>query len=208
MLERPGQEDRLRQSSEAIATSARRMNAMIEDLVDMAWVESGQMKLDMVPTDVAAVAADLKARLSTVWDTGRISVAVPDPAPIALADSDRLERILTNLLNNALKYSDAQIVVRVERTDGQVQVSVADHGRGISSEELPHLFERFYRAKATEKTEGLGLGLYITRMLVEAHGGRIWVESQVGKGSTFAFTLPVAEPDDAGRAVHDQSWRA
>ena len=72
-------------------------------------------------------------------------------------------------------------------------VTVSDQGRGIAPEDIPHLFERFYRAPEARKAEGIGLGLYITRMLVEAHGGRIWVESEVGKGSTFSFTLPVAD---------------
>jgi len=73
-----------------------------------------------------------------------------------------------------------------------VRISASDRGAGISPEDLDHVFERFYRAKGTRKTEGLGLGLYITRMLVEAHGGRIWAESEPGKGSTFSFTLPLA----------------
>jgi len=76
-------------------------------------------------------------------------------------------------------------------------VSVTDRGPGISREDIPHLFERYYRVKGTRKAEGLGLGLYITRILVEAHGGRIWVQSEVGRGSTFSFTLPVAGPSPA-----------
>jgi two-component system phosphate regulon sensor histidine kinase PhoR len=111
-----------------------------------------------------------------------------------MADPSRLERILTNLISNALKYSppEAEVVVRAERVDSCLQVSVVDRGIGIAPEDLPHLFERFYRTRGSRKAEGLGLGLYITRMLVEAHGGRIWAESELGKGSTFSFTLPLA----------------
>jgi len=95
-------------------------------------------------------------------------------------------------LSNAMKYSppETEVVVTAEIQHGEVTVSVTDSGAGIAREELSHLFERFYRAKGTRKAEGLGLGLYITKMLVEAMGGRIWVESEVGKGSTFSFALP------------------
>jgi signal transduction histidine kinase len=112
-----------------------------------------------------------------------------------LADPDRLERILMNLLTNALKYSapGTPVTVALARRDGQVVTAVSDQGPGIPPDELPHLFERYYRARETrERKEGLGLGLYITKGLVEAHGGRLWVESQVGKGSTFSFSLPAA----------------
>ncbi len=190
-LEKAGVIDaRAQRSAEAIATGSRRMNAMIQDLVDLARLESGQMTLSSVPTDVAAYTIDLKARLVTVLDTSRIWVETSEPLTFALADPDRLERILTNLLSNALKYSEGQVTVRVEKTDGQVKVSVLDRGQGIHPEDLPQVFERFYRAGGTRKAEGLGLGLYITKMLVEAHGGKIWAESELGKGSTFSFTLP------------------
>ena len=102
-----------------------------------------------------------------------------------------------NMLSNALKYSDpgTPVCLQAREKDGQVVVTISDQGKGIAPEDLPHLFERFYRAKGTRKTEGIGLGLYITRVLVEAHGGRLWVESEVGKGSTFFFTLPVAQEE-------------
>ena len=99
-----------------------------------------------------------------------------------------------NLLTNALKYSSEEtpVVVRARLKDGTVLVSVQDFGVGISPQDLPHLFQRYYRAKTDRKAEGIGLGLYITKQLVEAHGGRIWVESTVGEGSTFFFTLPAS----------------
>ncbi|MDA8216407.1 MAG: ATP-binding protein, partial [Dehalococcoidales bacterium] len=109
-----------------------------------------------------------------------------------LADANRLERVLTNLLSNALKYSEDTIRVTVGADADELTVAVADKGRGIAKEDLPHLFDRFYRVGQSRRMEGLGLGLYITKMLVEAHGGRIWVDSEVGKGSTFSFTLPLS----------------
>ena len=128
-------------------------------------------------------------------ETSRIQEEIPADLPPVCADYARLERILINLLSNALKYSDPGTPVRLRawQQDGQVVVAVSDQGRGIAPEEIPHLFERFYRTAGARKAEGIGLGLYITRILVEAHGGRIWVESEVGKGSTFSFSLPITE---------------
>lgn len=110
------------------------------------------------------------------------------------SQQDRLDRILTNLVSNALKYSPeaAPVLVRAESADREVRVSVADSGVGIPPEELPHVFDRYYRAKGAGESEGLGLGLFIAKALVEAHGGRIWVMSNPDEGSTFTFTLPTA----------------
>jgi len=182
-----------KESAEAILASARHMNAMIQELVDATRLEAGQVHLEVRPVDLAAFIGDLLTRLSGALDTRRIRVSAPTGLPQALADPDQLERILTNLLSNALKYSPpgSEVTVRLSPRDGQVVTAVADHGPGIAPEGLPHLFERYYRTgEARERQEGLGLGLYITRKLVEAHGGRIWVESEPGQGSTFSFTLP------------------
>jgi len=193
MVEKPGQEGRVKQGVEAIITGARRMNSMILDLVDSARLEAGQLKMDCVPVDLPSFLSDLKGRLAGVLEMDRVRVEMPEGLPRASADPDRLERIFTNLVSNALKYSPpgTQVAVTAEMQGGMVTVSVSDQGEGIAAEDISNLFQRFYRARGTRKTEGVGLGLYITRMLVEAHGGRIWVESEVGKGSTFSFTLPV-----------------
>ena len=180
------------QGAESIYTAARRMNRMIQDLVDSSRLEAGELPMERVPVAVSSFTADMLERMSAVLDPTRVSVQISEFVPPAYADPDRLERILTNLVSNALKYSQESVVVRIEEVDDEVRVSVIDHGAGISRSELPHVFDRYYRAKGAHKKEGLGLGLYITRMLVEAHGGRIWVESEPGKGSTFSFTLPIA----------------
>ncbi len=192
-LQQQGQNAGMQRSAAAIVTGAQRMNAMIQDLVDLARLETGQLRMERIPVDVAAFVADLSSRLANVLDTSRVRVEGPEGGgPTALVDPNRLERILTNLLSNALKYSQEEVVVRAEAADEGVRVSVADRGRGIAPADLPHLFQRFYRTRGARGTEGLGLGLYISRMLVEAHGGRIWAESEVGKGSIFTFTLPAA----------------
>lgn len=96
-----------------------------------------------------------------------------------------------NLLNNAMKYSDGEVTVRVSSAGDSATVSVVDHGTGIPQDDIPHIFERFYRAKTAGRKEGLGLGLYIVKGLVEAHGGDTRVESRGGEGTTFTFTLPI-----------------
>jgi len=185
-----------RKSADAILTSAQRMNRMIQDLVDAARQEAGLLKLERRPVDLREALLSLIERLATTFDTQRIRVVAPDDLPRVLADADRLERILTNLLSNALKYSPpgSEVTITLERRGGEVVTSIRDRGPGIAPDELPHLFERYYRGPAARAApEGLGLGLYITRMLVEAHGGHIWAESQVGAGSTFSFSLPIAQ---------------
>jgi PAS domain S-box-containing protein len=195
LLQRDGRDgDSVGKSGEAILTSARRMSAMLQDLVESIRLEAGQVSLEVVPVDLPSLVLDLKERLSALHNGSRIELVLPeDAAPPAVADPNRLERILTNLLGNALKYSGETVRLTVEPKDGEIVVAVADHGPGIAPEKLPHIFGRFYRANdGQRKAEGLGLGLYITKMLVEAHGGRIWVESELGRGSTFFFTIPAS----------------
>lgn len=183
----------------AILTGARRMNAMIQDLVDSARFESGQLKLICRTVELRSFIMDLKERMAGMIESERIRVEAEEGLPFVLADPDRLERILLNLLSNALKYSapPAEVTVTLTRHTDELITAVADRGPGIAPEDLAHLFTRYYRAQpAREHREGLGLGLYISRMLVEAHGGRLWVESEPGQGSTFYFTLPLAWGDN------------
>ena len=195
IIEECGGDERLLDSVKTIVGSTRLMSVLIQDLVDLARAEGEQLQLICQPVLLHDYLADLLLRQAAVLDTERIVTAVPADLPPVTADPDRLERIFVNLLSNALKYSgpDTPVTVRARRQDGEVEVSVADRGLGIAPEDLPHLFERFYRAKGERGTEGIGLGLYITRLLVEAHGGRIRVESEPGQGSTFSFTLPVPD---------------
>jgi PAS domain S-box-containing protein len=182
-------------AANSILASARQMDSMIGDLVDSARLESGQLRLDPLPLDLGEFVSDVVGRLGFAAGGRRIQVAEPEDLPLVLADAHCLERNFANLLSNALKYSppDAAVVVRLARQGAWVTTSVADEGRGIAAHDLPRLFERYFRTtQARTHTEGLGLGLYITKKLVEAHGGRIWIESEVDKGSTFSFTLPVA----------------
>ncbi len=182
-------------SADAIVMEARRMNRMIQDLVDSARLESGQVRRNCVRLDLRAFLLEMRERMGEAMDAERIRVEASEDIPAVLSDPNDLERILMNLLTNALKYSDSgtEVTVTLVSRGGEVVTSVSDLGPGISPEELPHLFQRYHRTRRTRGTrEGLGLGLYITRMLVEAYGGNIWVESEVGKGSTFHFSLPAS----------------
>lgn len=201
---RSGNPELVEKGAEVIFSSARRMNRMIQDLVDSAKLELGELRMERVPLNLASFVCEVKHRLSPVLDTSRVFVETPGPVAPVLADPDRLERVLTNLISNALKYSEGEVTVRLGAGDGTALISVRDRGPGISAEDLPRVFERYYRADRANKADGLGLGLYITRMLVEAHGGKISVQSEVGKGSTFVVSLPTtASPVDLG-IVGDQ----
>ncbi len=152
---------------------------MIEDLTELARVEGGQLQLRCEPVEMGAYLRDFVQRSETVLDISRVHLDIAEQAPPVLADYDRLDRIVTNLLSNALKYSecDTPVQVRVSTRDDEVLVSITDHGRGISPDDISHLFQRFYRAKGERRAEGIGLGLYITNNwwtpTVDASGSRV-----------------------------------
>ncbi|HEX5417094.1 MAG TPA: PAS domain-containing sensor histidine kinase [Chloroflexota bacterium] len=190
-----GRPSQVKRNAEDIVISAQRMNAMIHDLVESARLESGQHTLKREPLDLAEAVRELAGRLTRVTAAGRIQVVAPARLPPVSADPEALDRVLTNLLTNALKYSTpgTAVTVTLSRRDDEIITAISDHGPGIPPEDLPHLFQKYFRSRTGDgHREGLGLGLYITRRLVEAHGGKIWVTSEVGKGSTFSFSLPIA----------------
>jgi signal transduction histidine kinase len=154
------------------------------------------MDMDKEPLNLLQFVSEVVEHVGAPADRERIQIETTEWVPPVSADPARLERALMNLLTNALKYSppDSPVVVRVACGDGEAVISVSDRGPGIPPEELPHLFQRYYRSRSTtaKKVGGLGLGLYITRLIAEAHRGRVWVESEPGQGSTFYFALPLA----------------
>lgn len=190
-----GGEPRLAQSAQIITQSVRRMDVMIQDMVDAARLEGRQLRLRRQPLDLAEFLRDFLPRAAEILQAGRVHVRLPAGLPPLWVDRDRFERVITNLLSNALKYSPpaAEVEVTARPDDSHVVVAVRDRGQGISPEALPHIFDRFYRAGESRKAEGLGLGLYITRLLVEAHRGQVWAESEPGRGSTFYVRLPRAK---------------
>jgi PAS domain S-box-containing protein len=177
----------------AIVANTRRMSAMIEDLLESSQLESGALLLRRTSIDLSRLAAEVVAQLPTVEERRRIRVLAPAPGPRVSADAMRIERALMNLLQNALKYSpaDAPVELDVRQAADEGVVDVIDHGTGIPVDELPGLFQRFSRVgRGGADPGGFGLGLYIARLIVEAHGGRVWAESEVGTGSRIGFALP------------------
>ena len=189
-----------RARAEAIATSAQRMATMLNDLVESALLEAGKLRLQLEPVDLEELVSDLRRRLAAAYGGERVYVVAQEDLPPVLADSERLERVVANLLTNALKYSApaSEVLVRLGAEDGKVVLRVEDRGQGIAPEDLPHLFERFFRALGTRRHDGMGLGLYTARRLIEAHGGAIGVSSVPGRGSTFWVSLPAASAPAGG----------
>lgn len=194
---RAGSDPWVADRADAILRAANRMDSMIGDLVDGALFEAGRLRLDVRDVDLERCVTELLSRMSGSLEVERVELAFAGRSPIAVkADPNRLERILLNLLSNALKYSPPEARVRVdaEALDGRVVITFADCGTGIAPEDMPRIFDRYYRGRAAHGQEGLGLGLHSTRLLVEAHGGRIEVESPPGGGATFRVELPAAPP--------------
>jgi len=176
----------------SILHAGSQMKGMMEDLVDMARTENGGITLQLEWVDLREFLPEFLERNRVSMDVGRISLDLPEELPPVLADPLRLERIMGNLLSNALKYSspEASILLGLQLHGEEVLFSIADEGKGIAPEELSRIFDLFYRSGwERQQRDGLGLGLFITRTLVEGHGGRLWAESTIGKGSTFYFTL-------------------
>jgi signal transduction histidine kinase len=183
---------RLVTHAEAIRRAADSMQQLIHGLLDEAKLEAGPLRLDIGPARIAELVAATVETFSPIASHRRVRLesSVPDMAPIA-CDRDRVLQILANLVTNAVKFTPAggAVSIKAERRDTELVVVVSDTGIGIDAESLPHIFERYFTTARGQG--GTGLGLYIVKGLVEAHGGRIWVDTQVGKGTTFCFTLPI-----------------
>lgn len=183
------------QNIEGILEGAGKMEGMIEDLVDTARIETGQVFLKKESIHLEPFVWSLLHRSQAGIDMNRLITQIPQNLPPVSVDPDRLERILLNLLNNALKFSpaDSKVVIQAHEVSGEIKISVTDQGKGLTPKECSCLFKRFSLVKDSRTSGGVGLGLYICRLLVEAHGGRIWVESKAGQGTSFYLTLPIAE---------------
>jgi signal transduction histidine kinase len=185
---------------DGILEGAKKMEVMIKDLVDTSRIEGGQVHLEKESVNLETFVWSLLQSSREGIDVNRLITQIPQNLPPISADPDRLERILLNLLGNALKFSppESKVIIQARKVDGEITISVTDQGKGIPPEDCSRLFKRFSQIKGAQPSSGVGLGLYICRLLVEAHGGRIWVESTLGQGSTFHFTLPVAEVAPVG----------
>jgi signal transduction histidine kinase len=203
--------DGIERSARIISGESTRVLRLVEELLDLSRIESGQvpMRLEEFGVD------ELIHHVTDVFElrseeTGtKLDLALEDSTRVH-GDFERLEQVLNNLMDNAFRYTPSEGSVRVSTstTAGFVQVTVADNGKGIPADELPFLFDRFYRAHGST-SKGYGLGLAIARELVRAHGGEIWATSEIGQGTQFHFTLPVARRVDgrSGRRgeTHDSN---
>jgi two-component system, OmpR family, sensor histidine kinase BaeS len=185
-----------RELADSLMEDALLLSRLVEDLRQLSLVEAGQLELDIQPVAVDDAVREVLARFETEASTRGVPIGhtVASDLPAVMADRLRLAQVLGNLVGNSLTHTPAggSVTVGASLQDGAVVLSVSDTGAGISAEELPFIFERFYRADRSRAraTGGAGLGLSIARSLVEAQGGQIWAESETGEGTTIFFTLP------------------
>jgi two-component system phosphate regulon sensor histidine kinase PhoR len=196
--EEPSDNQTAKQFLETIQRHSRRLEALIADLLSISALESQQARLNFEPVKLSIIAKSVAEELARQAKEKSVSVSLDIPPQLSpvRADAQRLHQVLFNLLDNAVKYIQpgGRVTVTAKETGKEVEVCVADNGPGIAPEHLPHVFERFYRVDKARSRElgGTGLGLSIVKHIVHAHGGLVWAESELEKGSRFYFTLPRA----------------
>lgn len=198
-----------------IYDETRLLSRLVDDLRELAQAEAGQLPLEQRPVDMAELVQTALSGFAPVANEQQVTLTaeIAPNLPMAHADPDRISQVLRNLLSNALRHtsSGGQVTVTAQAgPEGFITLRVRDTGSGIAPEDLPHVFERFWRADRSRarRTGGTGLGLAIARHLIEAHGGKIGVESRLGQGATFWFTLPIAEGERAGEKKRDTEAEA
>jgi len=200
LLEVPVPPNQLSEHLERIKRAGQRMNRLIQDLLDVAKLETGRVGIDAKSTEIAPLLREAHEMLSPLaTEKGvRLDVSVADRLPAITADAGRVLQVMSNLVGNAIKFTPAggRIVMRAGAAPGGVRFSVSDTGPGIPQEQLPKVFGHFWQADPADR-RGIGLGLTIAKGIVEAHGGRIWVESPPGQGTTFHFKLDTVLPPTA-----------
>jgi two-component system sensor histidine kinase GlrK len=187
-----------------MADSSRRLITLISTILDLSKMNAGMMEYRIVPVDVKRVADISVNKVQLLADAKHVQLLLETPGRHVWVNADmfRVEQVLDNLLSNALKFSSeggiVKVVMKPNPSVGTLEVSVTDGGPGILAEDLPYIFERFYqgRTKAKQAAPGSGLGLALAKNVVEAHGGRIWIESEAKKGTTVRFTLPLIKPGE------------
>ena len=201
---------------QVMLVQSERLGRLVDQLLDLSKLESGDVPLERESIEVAPLVAQVLSEIQVARPEAEVAVSheLPPDLPAVYADRERVHQVLFNLLDNAVRLtpSGGRVTVTASRHNGAVDVAVADTGPGISADELPRVFERFFRVDASRSRDdgGTGIGLAIARSVVEAHGGRIWADSQPGKGSTFTFELPVApdegEPESGARMPEASVW--
>ncbi len=201
------EEQTAREYLEIIGEESDKLSEITADLLETSMIDAGQLEIEKEPTLLAHLVQEVVDDLSRRTDVHRFLVSFPPDFPVVDADSGRMRRVLFNLVDNAVKYSPGGglVVVRGWVSEDEVVVCVADQGQGIAPEHLNRLFERFFRVKfaSGQHVVGSGLGLPIAHSIVEAHGGRIWAESELGEGTAMYFTLPRAGLSQGAETAED-----
>jgi signal transduction histidine kinase len=192
-----------RQSLEIIEEEADRLEGLINNLLDVSRIQASGLRLDFADVNMEQLVTRVAEAYRIQSPEHAIELDFPKPLPLVWGDEERLRQVLTNLVGNAIKYSPEGGVIRIggwsEPAESTEPVSVvtyvADEGIGIPKDELPQIFERFYRVDSTlrRSTAGAGLGLFLSKAIIEAHSGEIWARSEPGAGATFFFSLPASE---------------
>ena len=182
----------------AIEEETDRLTLMVSNLLDLSRIEGGALRPDRDWQDLGELIGDVVRQTRRRAGARKIEIDVPDSLPVVFIDYVEISQVLVNLISNAINYSadGTGIMVRADLADADVVVSVEDHGIGIPVARRAHIFESFYRANTHGPVAGSGIGLAICKGIVEAHGGRIWAESEEEEGTTMRFTIPLGE---AGR---------
>ena len=188
----------LREGLQVIEEESDRLNRLIDNLLDASRIQAGALELELGDVNLPQLMRQASERFATQTDRHRFVLDFPPSFPIVIGDEGRLRQVIDNLISNAIKYSPNGGTIRLGgwAEEDQVTAYVADEGIGIPPEEQSRLFSRFYRIDSSlrRQTQGAGLGLFLCKSLIEAHGGKIWVNSEPGKGATFFFTLPLSGP--------------
>lgn len=180
------------ESLAVIEEEADRLSKMVDDLLDASRLQAGGLSLNLADVSLPLLAQRVADRFTTQSNNHTILADFPEKFPVVLADETRVEQVISNLVSNALKYAPkGEIRITGTVRSEQVIVCVSDQGPGIEAKDLPHIFDRFYRStKAVKHTKGAGLGLYLARAIIEAHGGRIWPDPRPDSGARICFSLP------------------
>jgi signal transduction histidine kinase len=183
----------VRDSLAVIEEESDRLADLIDDLLEASRLQSGTPSLSLSDVDLAEIARELAERFRTQSIHHTFEVTLPKEFPIVRADEERLTQVVSNLLSNAIKYASAGGVVQIQGrvAPNEVILCVQDGGPGISPADRTRVFERFFRsAETAQTTQGVGLGLFLAKAVVEAHGGRIWVDEKVERGARICFSIP------------------
>ncbi len=193
----PKEPERVQEFARIIHRNAERLQQLVEDIMALSQLEQKKAPLHREPTDIWAVAREVCQQLSHLAERSKVELEVfsGGALPLIAVDEEKIKKVFTAILENAIKYAGEgkRAVVQAKVLDDKLEICIEDNGPGIPKEALPNVFERFYRVEKSRSRDvgGSGLGLAIAKHIVLAHGGEIWVESVVGKGSSFYFTLPI-----------------